>query len=61
MHRYALFYIFRNVLDYFLHHILCMIFQEKCFMLLSINLPNIIVWLSLLLEILSNICITIVC
>ena len=31
------------------------------FMLCSINLPNFIVWLPLLLEILGNVCIAIVC
>ena len=40
--------------------VLCMIFQEKSFTLYSINWPNFIVWLSLLFEILGNMCITIV-
>ena len=43
-------------------HIQCMIFQEKMFLLLySINWPNLTVWLSLLLEILGNMCKGIVC
>ena len=35
--------------------------RKMFFMLYSINWPNFIVWLALLLEILGNICITIVC
>ena len=35
--------------------------RKTFFMLHSVNEPNFIVWLSLLLEILGNICITIVC
>ena len=40
-----------------------MIFQEKLFLMLhySINWPNFIVWLYLLLEILANMFIAIVC
>ena len=45
-----------RVWDEFLHHILCMMFQEKCF-----SWSNFIVWLLLPLEILGNMCITIVC
>ena len=37
-------------------------FLTKMFLMLySINLPNFVVWLPLLLEILGNMCITIVC
>ena len=37
-------------------------FWKKMFLVLhSISLPNFIVWLLLLLEILGNVCITIVC
>ena len=36
-------------------------FSTKMFLLYSINLPNFIVWLSLLLEILANMCNAIVC
>ena len=37
-------------------------FSTKMFLMLySINWPNFIVWLPLLLEILGNMCITIVC
>ena len=37
-------------------------FSRKMFLLLySINRPNFIVWLPLLLEILGNMCVTIVC
>ena len=35
--------------------------RKKFLMLYSINCPNFIVWLPLLLEILGNMCITIVC
>ena len=39
-----------------------MIFQKKLFLMLhSINWPNFIVWWSLLLEILGNMCIAIIC
>ena len=42
--------------------IFCMIFKENIFFLLhSITLPNFIVWLPLLREILGNMCIVIVC
>ena len=41
--------------------ILCMIFQKMLLMLYSINWPNVIIWLSLLLEILSNMWIAIDC
>ena len=40
---------------------LCMIFSTKMFILYSINWPNFIAWLPLLLEILRNMCIAIVC
>ena len=36
-------------------------FSPKMFLLHSINRPNFIVWLPLLLEILGNMCIAIVC
>ena len=35
--------------------------RKMCLMLRTINWPNFIVWLSLLLEILGNMCIAIVC
>ena len=39
-----------------------MIFPEKMFLIIfSINRLNFIVWLPLLLEILANMCITIIC
>ena len=39
-----------------------MIFPKKMFLVLQfINCPNVIVWLPLLLEILGNMCITIIC
>ena len=41
----------------FLHHILCIIFPEKCVKLYSINWANLIIWLPLHLEIFGNICI----
>ena len=56
--RYAQFWFLEKGLGIFLYHILCMIFF---LMLCSINWPNFIVWLSLLLQILGNMCIAIVC
>ena len=47
----------RRVWDLFLHNILCILVQEKCFSCYILF----IVWLPLLLEIMDNICITIVC
>ena len=47
--------------DLILRHILCIIFKEKIFLYYSINWPNFVVWFPLLLEILVNMCITIVC
>ena len=41
--------------------ILCMNFKEKYFILYSIDWPNLIDLLPLLLEILGNMCIVIVC
>ena len=38
----------------------CMIFQGICFMLYSINWPNFIAWLLLILKVLVNMCIAIV-
>ena len=47
---------------YCLYRISCMVFHEKIFLLLhSINYPNFIVWLHLLLEISDKICIVIIC
>ena len=51
------FYFLKRDWEWFLHLILYMIFQEKCFSCYS---PNFIIWLPLLLEILSNRCIAIV-
>ena len=51
------FYFWKRVWEWFLHLILYMIFQEKCFSCYS---SNFIIWLPLLLEILSNRCIAIV-
>ena len=55
--RYTQFYFFRKKSGTFLHHILCIIFPEKCVKLYSINWANLIIWLPLHLEIFGNICI----
>ena len=54
---------YRRVWVKLLHHILCMIFQEKYFSCytLFINWPNLIVWLSVLLEILGNYVLSTIC
>ena len=49
-----------DFLDFFLHHILWMIFQEKCSSCYIALTEPILFWLILLLEILGNICIIIV-
>ena len=60
IHRYAQFWFLEKGLGIVFHQILCMIFQEKCFMLQSINWPNFVFWYSLPLDILGNMCIAIV-
>ena len=55
----------KSAWEQFLHYILCMIFEEMFFMLYFINLPNFMVWLTLLqfyftlLETLVDMCIAI--
>ena len=48
-----------RVMEWFLHHFLGMIFQEKCFLCCILLTDQIS--LPLLLEILSNMCIVIIC
>ena len=55
---FPLFWFFKRVRDYLLHHILCMIFSRKISKLNSLNSPSFIAWLSLLLGISGNIFIT---
>ena len=50
----------KTVWDQLLHHILCMIFQEKYFACYIIW-PKFIVWLLLFLKISGNMCIVIIC
>ena len=52
---------YETVWEYFLHQILCMVFQETYFLLYSIKWPNIVACLPLLPTILNNICIVITC
>ena len=44
----------------FLHHILCLVFQGKCFLCFILNGPDFIASLSLFLKIFGKTCITIV-
>ena len=55
-------YFYKRVCILLVHYTLCMIFQINCYSkLYSINGPNVIVWLPLLLDISDNIWIVIIC